>query len=139
MGDPIHRLMQWGERAQEERRRCGRIHVELLKCNLGSVVDLSASGMKVHRKSLFRPRCRRTRVVLRTIDGVSTVPARIVRVRKIAPRTWDLGIEFVRINDRLRARLVEIARLAGARTIVNPSMRRTDPLARIDEQVRRSA
>ncbi len=139
MGGYTQRLMQWTQSTQAERRRCGRIHVELLRCNLGSVMDLSASGMKVQRKSLFRPRRRRTRVVLRTIDGVTTIPARIVRVRKIAPRTWDLGIEFARISDRLRARIVEIARLAGTRTLINPSMRRTDPLARFDEQRRRSA
>lgn len=139
MGDYTRRIMQWAESAQDERRRCGRINVELLRCNLGTVVDLSASGMKVRRKSFFRPRCRRTRVVLRTIDGVSTIPARIVRVRKIGSRTWDLGVEFARISDRLRARIVEIARLAGARTVVNPSMRRTDPLAQVDEQLRKSA
>ncbi len=140
MGDYTQRIMQWAESGQDERRRCGRIHTELLKCNLGSVVDLSASGMKVRRKSIFRPRRRRTRVVLRTIDGVSTIPARIVRVHKIAPRTWDLGIEFARIDERMRTRITEIARLAGVRTTVNPSMHHHfDPVSRNDAQRRKSA
>lgn len=139
MGDFCQRIMEWRESDQDERRQCGRIRVELLKSNLGRVVDLSATGMKVHCRSWFRPRKKRTRVVLRCIDGISTIPASIVRVQRIGPRTWELGIEFARINDKLRSRLVEIARLAGARRMVDPTARRTDPPADVDRKVARSA
>lgn len=139
MGDFCQRIMEWRESDKDERRQCGRIRVELLKSNLGRVVDLSAGGMKVHCKSWFRPRMRRTRIVLRCIDGISTIPAKIVRVKRLGPCSWELGIEFARINDKLRARLVEIARLAGARRMVDPVLRRADPSADVERDVARSA
>ncbi len=109
------RIMEWSREGREENRRCGRIRVELIKSNLGEIVDMSGQGMRIHRKSMFKPKIGPTKVVLRTLEGVSTIPARIVRVKSIRPRFWELGVEFDELSEEMRATLSNIARISCAR------------------------
>lgn len=116
------RIMDWSREGRKEKRRCGRIRVELIKSNLGEIVDMSGQGLRIRRKSMFKPRLGSTTVVLKTLDGVSTIPARVVRVQSVGPRLWEFGIEFDNLNEDMRTTLNNIARVSCARRSLDPSM-----------------
>ncbi len=116
------RIMGWSRDGRKEKRRCGRIRVELIKSNLGEIVDMSGQGLRIRRKSMFKPKLGSTTVVLKTLDGVSTIPARIVRVESIGSRLWELGIKFENLSEDLRTTLTNIARVSCAGRSIDPSM-----------------
>ena len=82
--------------SKESRRRSGRVHPELVRCNLGTILDLSATGLRVrtHR------RLRGTNVVvLRDGDYAVCVRAEVVWSIKRGFRRHEMGLEFIELTQ----------------------------------------
>ncbi len=116
------RIKGWSRDGRKEKRRCGRIRVELIKSNLGEIMDMSGQGLRIRRKSMFKPKLGPITVVLKTLAGISTIPARVVRVESRGSRIWELGVEFVDVSEDMRTTLNSIARVSCARRSIDPSM-----------------
>ena len=85
--------MDWSREGRKEKRRCGRIRVELIKSNLGEIMDMSGQGLRIRRKSMFKPRIGRTTVVMKTL---AVLPGRSYA---------GLGSHLVRRNQTMASEL----------------------------------
>lgn len=98
-----------------ERRRHGRIAVRDVRCDLGVLVDVSASGMRV-RSRTSGMLGRIGELVTTTVDSQVTEPfevsARVVWARRIGFRRFDAGFEFLGLDADARAGLASLARNA---------------------------
>lgn len=100
-----------------ERRRKGRIKVELLECDLGDVVDLSASGMRVRRKAKKAPNDDEVmELTLTHLEGELPLKARVVWTKKSGFRKFDMGMEFVEMNEQAQSELNQIIRVSACQT-----------------------
>lgn len=101
---------------EHESRRHGRLRAELLHCKqLGEVLDLSASGMRV----LVKGGCQ-----AKVDDLLSTelefekirlpIQARITWVQRVGFRRHHVGLEFVNLTPELVEGLRSLARSAVA-------------------------
>ena len=96
-----------------DRRRHGRLLCEDLRCDLGQVRDLSASGMKVFRKGGSIAQVGdQLEVVIEYLDSRMSVQAKVIRADKIGFRKRMYGFAFVELSDEQKSRLVALARIA---------------------------
>ena len=100
-----------GEHA--DRRKAGRLRCAGLKCSLGEVADLCASGMRVRST---RPIALGSggAVTLAADDVTLTLRARIAWSRQSGRRAYEAGCEFLDLDGEQRKALAEIARLTSA-------------------------
>ena len=103
----------------DDRRRHGRIRTEEVVCSLGEVMDLSASGMRVHRKG----RCNikmgdRITVTLTYGNFALPVDARVVHIKKVAFRKHFIGLELEETNPEIRSKLTDLASIASTRRVI---------------------
>jgi hypothetical protein len=80
----------------EDRRRHGRAYSIGVRCELGDIIDVSASGMRV--LGFRRPRlsANTTRVIsIDTPAGVMEVEVRLAWVRRLGWMQVEFGLEFV--------------------------------------------
>lgn len=104
----------------DNRRRHGRLKTEGTESSLGSVVDMSASGMRVHRKgALPVAEGEKFRVDVQIDKEVMAIDVIVRRVRKLGRRKFEFGLEFINLSDEDRGRLARLARIAAtsARTM----------------------
>jgi hypothetical protein len=78
------------------KRQHERFVSDLLVCELGTVLDLSASGVRIAAKG----RCKLKRgdlipLALKAPQGSLTLRARVVRIERRGFRAYELGLEFV--------------------------------------------
>lgn len=93
----------------------------MLESNLGTVVDLSASGMKVlYRGNRRGLRKTERRIVLRTMDGLTKLRGRIVWAASVDAKHTLVGVQFQNVTPELHARLKDILALAGVRLALRP-------------------
>lgn len=104
---------QHDEKQSAEHRRAGRLRTELLKCSLGTVVDMSATGMRVRVRRGSPPKWTTKTIKLTSIDGKDRVRVRLVWVRQHGDRCFELGLHFEQVTSEGRERLQDIARIAG--------------------------
>lgn len=94
------------------RRRAGRVHCEGLHCSWGSVLDLSATGVRVQmhlrRPSVGQLMC----VQMPTPMGFVSIMARAAWVRGSGFLTWEAGCEFGPLTDEVKAALLATAHAA---------------------------
>ncbi len=99
-------------------RRHGRLKCDFLNCyhgvsKFGRVLDLSASGMRLHRKSIMNvPHDRAIELVLHWYTLRVPIKARVVWSRKIGLLRHLLGFEFIDTTPGIRSALVDISRSA---------------------------
>lgn len=99
---------------RDERRRHGRLRCEDLRCSVGQIRDLSASGMQVfHKGGEIAAVGDELQIMLEHLDAAMQVDVRIARVDKLGFRKRLYGFEFVRLTDEKKARLTALARLAA--------------------------
>lgn len=97
--------------ARDKARRHGRLHVACATCDLGLVVDISASGMRV--ESGRRPSSRIGEVGPIEIEALGekfSVPGRIVWIRRTGFWRHAIGVEFGELSPHARHVLVNMAR-----------------------------
>ncbi|MCC6681300.1 MAG: PilZ domain-containing protein [Phycisphaeraceae bacterium] len=97
-----------------ERRRHGRLLCEDLRCNIGQIRDLSASGMKIFRKgSSIGQVGECLEITIEYMDSHMTVRAQIIRNDKAGFRKRLYGFAFVDLTEEQKARLTALARIAS--------------------------
>jgi hypothetical protein len=90
-----------------ERRRYPRATTRSLRGDLGIVLDLSPSGMRVLASQVPDGRLP---VTLLAAEGPVSVQAEVAWSRRRGLREWELGLAFVAVGPATAARLDAIAR-----------------------------
>lgn len=93
------------------RRRHGRLRCDDLRCSLGMVIDLSASGARV-RTTGMRPPERGAQVTLsiEVDDATIDIPARVVRSSRTGLLHGEIAVEFIDVTPDIHAQLLKLAR-----------------------------
>ncbi|HED54786.1 MAG TPA: PilZ domain-containing protein [Phycisphaerales bacterium] len=94
----------------ENHRRHGRLHVQKTPCSIGTVIDLSCSGMRVSTKFKMKPSDEMIGLRLEGLDGPMLLPCKVVWVRRSGFRRWTVGVEFAAMTQDQRKALSELAR-----------------------------
>ncbi|MEE9211460.1 MAG: PilZ domain-containing protein [Phycisphaeraceae bacterium] len=97
-----------------EGRSTGRIWGDTLECSLGTVIDLSASGMRVHRRAgrIIKPDTTIT-VTLQSAVGALQLKSRVVWAQKIGFWRQEIGLKFLDVSPELRTALSNLGAAAG--------------------------
>lgn len=95
-----------------QRRRHGRVRVGDVATTLGTLSDLSASGMCVLCGAVPPAMGKLMHVAIRGVDRAFMVPARVVRVRRRGLMSHEVGLEFTELTGEIREELLQIARQA---------------------------
>lgn len=107
-------LKETPEDVIDNRRRHGRLKTEGTESSLGSVMDMSASGMRVHRKgALPVAEGEKFRVDVQIDKEIMAIDVVVRRVRKLGRRKFEFGLEFINLSDEDRTRLGRLARIAA--------------------------
>lgn len=91
-------------------RHHDRVNAVGLSCHLGDVLDLSAGGLRVGREG--KPSVERGSVVqiaLRTAAQRVQVGGRVVWVRRVSWKRWEIGLQFIGVAPGVAAAIVELA------------------------------
>lgn len=112
--------------AEANRRLRNRINCVLLECELGTVINLSLTGMRVrcHKKVTPPPAdMQPMRMTLRLDERTLPIEGKVAWARRsgiagLGP--FELGIEFVNIDDTKRAQIARFARESLDCEIVRP-------------------
>jgi hypothetical protein len=94
------------EVGQSIRRRFGRLPLETLECNLGTILDLSAGGMRVQ--------CRRipklmTPVQIEGFPMPQPLHAKVTWARRVGLFRHEVGLQFVDVTPQLASILARVA------------------------------
>ena len=93
-------------KAITERRKSGRLNQKTVACNIGSVINLSAGGLRLlsHRrlKGILK-------VELWDTDHGLRLRGKVIWCRRIGFRKYDVGVEFLNITPDIAGDLTEIA------------------------------
>lgn len=100
----------------KSRRGCGRVRIEDMPCNMGTVVDLSASGIRViTNKASARKMGRTLTVKLQGPKQRIELEAEVVWVKRIGLRKHIVGLRFVEASGEQRTLIAQIARCYAVR------------------------
>lgn len=107
--------------AKKPPRRHGRVRTELLSCCLGEIADLSASGMRILRRSPRAPKQgARVKVKLSCLGMKIKIQGIVVWVRTEAPGLHVVGLQFANLTPELNEKLLELCAVAGVRRAIGP-------------------
>ena len=98
-----------------ERRRKGRVKAHQMTSELGQILDISASGMRILRRSAKCP-VEVNQVLnlhVRTEIDRFSVPAKIIRITQTAKKQWELAVEIINPTPEIREKLMIQGRSAG--------------------------
>ena len=103
-------------------RRHGRVKCQHLTCSLGTIVNLSASGLSARAlgKSLYtlgEPIV----VTINGFEGSFELPARVVWVRKAGFMRHEVGITFLAVSDQAKRQLAILGRAAANNETIGPA------------------
>lgn len=94
-------------------RRYGRVLCQDVKCTLGTVLDLSAGGMRV-RSRRKPPEPGSTMMVgLRALEGEIVLECTVKWARARGLLSYEAGVEFVNATPGVRRALAELARASA--------------------------
>ena len=97
----------------DDRRICGRLRTEQLETELGRVVNLSGSGMRLLTRQSFADRVGETLdITLSAINEETTVRVKIVWARRAGFRKHLTGLRFIDLAKDNRNWLTNLARTA---------------------------
>jgi len=89
-------------------RRHGRVVPNTATCNLGKILDLSASGIRLRSK---RPLVGEMVVEIKGDDQAIRVLGQVVWGRKLGFRAYEIGMKFVNIPAEAQALIQRVAAL----------------------------
>ncbi|MDX2149055.1 MAG: PilZ domain-containing protein [Planctomycetota bacterium] len=91
--------------------------VDQVRCSLGRVLNLSASGMRVSLRGNLTPE-ERASCEIDGPDGRFSVSVRVKWVKRSGLFTREAGLQFLDLSPRARESLASIACLAGIGTTI---------------------
>lgn len=96
---------------RSNRRRHGRFLCDGLRCSLGQVLDLSASGARIRTGAVRRlTKGMTVPLTIRDDDGTVDLSGLVVRSVRTGLMHAELAIEFVGVTPALNAQLLRLAR-----------------------------
>ncbi len=108
---PPH-LAQQMESNGHERRRYGRIRTHKLMTQFGEVLDLSASGLRATSHGWRKPKLGSiVDVKLQHRHEVAIVQAQIVWVKRLGLRSYEVGMEFLEVDEGVKQQLMQLTRI----------------------------
>lgn len=99
--------------------------MELIQTNLGRVIDLSGTGMKVAARWGYRyEQGQHVRVQIRSVYGNLDLTSQVMWVTKAGWLKQELGLHFLELNEAQKKLLTHIGRSAASNECVrHPSLR----------------
>lgn len=98
---------------KQDNRIRGRLRVELLKCKLGDVQDLSGTGMRVRRRGrLMVKKGEIYEVTLASLVGKQTVKARVMWIKRAGFFRHEIGLKFEGLTPEVEKGITAIARIS---------------------------
>jgi hypothetical protein len=91
---------------RENRRRCGRLPQDTLSCNLGTVLDISATGMRVLG---VRVPGHGVKVKIRGVRFPQTLRAKVTWSKRLGLFRHEVGLEFLDVSPETAKVLTAIA------------------------------
>lgn len=98
-----------------EKRSAGRVRTAKVRCNLGEVQDLSATGCRVSTSK--KPTLAvgaSVRLEMNAEDVAFTIPATVMWVRVMKDCTFHLGLQFTQTDAARRKQLLDLVRTGVA-------------------------
>lgn len=116
----LRAILETGLDASSSARRRHRVNTVLLTCELGSVVNLSQTGMRVRaeRGAEIIPGKRDLR--LRFDDDEVMLTARLVWQSRTSDGALEMGLEFVDLSEEQSRSLARLARGAMDCEVLRP-------------------
>ncbi len=97
-----------------QNRRHGRVQCEMLSCQLGEVVNLSASGVMVRGRGTTEHQSgERIQLDLKCLDHELQVTAQVAWIKE-EDRTFSIGMEFIDLTPEQAQRIRELLPIAAA-------------------------
>ena len=93
------------KRAMDRRRR-GRLSVERVRCNLGSIINLSAGGMQLQRHRELQGE---QQVVIFEQETQINLKAEVAWCRKVGFRKYLVGLQFIDVTPEITGQLGRLA------------------------------
>ena len=97
-----------------ERRRKGRVRAHGLKCTLGTIADISASGLRILRKR--KPAVEDTQntvIMVKSEFEKFHVAVKLVRLVQREDKQWELAVSLIDPTEEIQQKLLVHARSAG--------------------------
>jgi hypothetical protein len=94
-------------------RRHGRVLCQEIRCSVGDVLDLSASGMRVRTRFRLPEGGESFVVTVDSPDGPIAILCRVRWHKRVGIFMREAGIEFFEVGPKSRAILNELARRAA--------------------------
>mgnify|MGYP001013570306 CR=1 FL=1 len=116
-----HMLWQTSESTPENKRRHGRVKCRDIRCTLGTVADLSASGLRVTARGprrLSAGDC--FTMTIQTLDGPMLAPVEVAWIRRNGWRKHEIGIRFREVGPALARALAALARASANNEVISP-------------------
>ncbi len=96
---------------QKNARRAGRVRCQWTLCNLGDVLDVSSTGMRVNcRRKPAAPVGSKVAAVIEGHDGPFDVSGKLVWKKKSGFFRWMIGVEFDELTPAAKKGLSLLAR-----------------------------
>ncbi len=99
--------------ASAESRRTGRVRLGGIICTIGTVLDVSAAGMRVRCTVRVPAIGSAVSTMISTPEGPLEVGGTVVWTRKCGWITHEAGIRFDQVTPPVRQALTRLARMAG--------------------------
>ncbi len=95
---------------------------DMLDCSIGTVLDLSALGMRVSHRGYFRAsRGDVLQAKIACLDGLLWVKVRVCWIKKTGFMRRIIGVEFVDLDDTAVRVIQQVAQFAGVRHVLPSS------------------
>jgi len=118
-GDIEHGKAVDVDAAEKQSRRHGRVQCEMLSCQLGEIVNLSASGIMVRGKGTCEhDPDSRTNLELKCLDHDMHITSRVAWIKQES-RSFSMGMEFVDVTAEQAQRIRELLPIAAAVQVVS--------------------
>lgn len=111
-GQPIINRPEPSGARPPNRRRCGRFRQQSLRCNLGRIVDVSATGLRLRRCWPMRKGATWSIAVKDHALGGPLV-GRVTWCRRVGFFAHEVGMEFVDVQPQVAHELATVAGCAG--------------------------
>ena len=92
-----------------------------IQCTLGTVLDLSASGLRVRVSGGLRvAKGDRFTMTIQTLDGPMLAPVEVTWTRRAGWRKHEIGIVFREVGPALSRALAGLARASANNEVISP-------------------
>ena len=97
---------------ETNQRNAGRIVTERVKTNLGQMLDVSTTGMRLYSPFFAPSQSKILEMIVSGPDGKFTLVGRVVWVRKLGLFAREFGFEFYGLDEHAREGIATIARFS---------------------------